>query len=283
MGRQFKMRHFVVSLVGILLMPWSAVAEQDFRERVSAATVETVEDIVEDVKAEINLGRIVAAKILGRYEPATQQQLTKYVSLVGSTVAQASGRPELDFRFAVLDTAEINAYAAPGGYIFITRGAIDLMEDEAELAGVLAHEVAHVSQKHIVKELNIKGSEKGSAAAGVAHMLGGAGGSARVAFNQAIDKAIGLLFVNGLKREDELEADRVGTLLATISGYDPKALHRYLERVKQVKGKESEILSHTHPPFDARLTALDTLFVTESLGAIRPATVKERFNLNIRQ
>ncbi len=265
------------ALTGTLLFgATSTSALADFRERVSATALTTTDALIADVKAEIEFGREVAARILGKYPLSKDDALLRYVSLVGGSVARHSGRTELAYRFGVLETDDLNAYAAPGGYIFITRGALALMEDEAELAAVLAHEIAHVTQKHIVKELDIKGMQK-SPEAGITHLLGGTGDPLRIAFAQAVDKAIDLLFSSGYKRQDEFEADRVGTLLAAQSGYDPLALQRYLERVSRIKGRQSAILTHTHPPFANRLAALRTLSDEEGLNAISAQNLKSRF------
>lgn len=268
----------IVSVVALLVLvtATAAYAVQDFRDRITTTRVATLDSITADVEAEIEFGRDVAAKILGRYRRYDDATLNRYVNLIGRAVAQNSTRPELTFRFTVVNTDEINAYAAPGGYIFLTHGALQLMDDESELAGVLAHEVAHVSQKHIVKELDIKGFEKDSEV-GLSRFLGGASDPARVAFAQAVNKAVEILFSEGLKKDDEYEADRVGTLLATETGYDPTALNRYLGRVQRIKGDKTAILSHTHPPFDQRIIRISALLKEEQLDRMNAPKVKKRF------
>src|SRR3989338_3678250 len=141
------------------LFTGTAIASEDFRRRKSQTLAEESFSTKDDVEAEIIFGREVAARILGRYKLYEDKNLARYINMVGRSAAQYANRPEIEFRFAILNTDIVNAFAAPGGYIFITKGALRLMEDEAELAGVLAHEVAHVSERHIVKELNIKGTE----------------------------------------------------------------------------------------------------------------------------
>lgn len=267
---------FSALLAGILACTAAQASEQAFRTRVSAYAERSVDAITQDVKAEIQFGRDVAARILGRHPIAENDKLNHYVRLVGHTVARNSTRPELKFHFALLDTDEINAYAAPGGYIFVTRGAMNLIEDESELAAVLAHEVGHVSERHIVKELDIKGKDA-SMGAGLAQMIGGAGETARIAFTQAVDKAVELLFETGLKKEDEFDADLVGTVLSTNTGYDPQALRRYLDRVREVKGDKTKILSHTHPPFVDRVRALDEFLLAENLNLASPKKLAARF------
>ncbi|MCW9005463.1 MAG: M48 family metalloprotease [Gammaproteobacteria bacterium] len=263
--------------VFVIMLVNSAMATQSFRQRASADQLLTPEDIESDVKAEIEFGRVVAARILGKYKLSEDYPLTKYVTLVGRALALNSNRPELIFHFGVLETKDINAYTAPGGYVFVTRGALNLMQDENELAGVLAHEIAHVTEMHIVEELDIKGTSSG-VGGGLARIFGSAAETTRVAFEQVIDKAVSLLFREGLNKLDEFEADQVGTMLSANSGYDPSALYRYLQRVKQYKGEQTAIVSKTHPSFNDRLIELANLSKEESLSGLNTKIDVNRFN-----
>lgn len=258
-----------VSLTGL------ALAGQDFRSRASHE-IASVGSLASDIKAELDFGRDVAAHILGRYGMREESEITRYVNLVGRSVALHGNRSDIEHRFAILDSETINAYAAPGGYVFITWGALQAMNDESELAGALAHEVAHVNQRHIVRALNIHGTEDG-ADTGLSRLVGASADPTRVAFAQAVDKAVALLFETGLERQDELEADRVGTMILASTGYDATALRRYLDRLGRKKGKQMDVLHSTHPPFDVRLTELDRLIAAEQLGKYRGPTVKSRF------
>lgn len=207
---------------------------------------------VEDVRAEIDFGREVAARIIGKYSLYDNDALTRYVNLVGKSLAQYANRPELDFTVGILDSNIINAYAAPGGFIFITRGAIDAMENESELAGVLAHEIIHVSQKHIVRELEIRGSDN-SSISGVSRLVGGATDAIKMAFVQAIDKAMNILLERGHKKDDELEADAMAVVLTAQANYDPRALLIYFEKIKKNRGEEMASIKKLHPPFEERI------------------------------
>ena len=102
------------------------------------------------VDEERELGREVSAKMIAAFHIFRNDALARYVNEVGATVAAQSERQDIQYHFAVLDSDEINAFSAPGGYVFITRAALKLCEDESELAGVLAHEVGHISGKHVV-------------------------------------------------------------------------------------------------------------------------------------
>jgi len=269
----------MLSLLALLVaccLPVTAYTADDqaWRQRASAAPPEMTSD---DVTEEIRFGREVAARLIGRYGLYNNDQLTKYVNLVGLSLAVNSNRPELTYHFAVLNTSEINAYAAPGGYIFVTKGAIDKMKDESELAGVIAHEMGHINGKHVVRELDIKATE-GSAVSGLARLIGGGTESARLAFSKAVDKAMDTLFTTGYKREDEIQADKETVMLCAVAGYDPAGLIRYFERISAAKGKSTEVLDKTHPAYDARILLLKE---TKTAAAIESAvlkTYKDRFS-----
>ena len=102
---------------------------------------------------EQQIGAGVSEKIRQRYGVVQDANVHRYVALVGTVLAQASSRPSIPWTFVVLDTDGVNAFAAPGGFVHITRGALALLQNEAELAGVLAHEIIHVSEKHTIRAI----------------------------------------------------------------------------------------------------------------------------------
>lgn len=270
------------SIITFFVLVWFAAAlafppavlseEANWRQRPTAGEAIGMDDIA----AEIDFGREVSARILGRYKLYDNPSLMKYVNLVGRSLVLNTNRGELDFHFAILDTDELNAYAAPGGYVFITKGAFALAKDESELAGVLAHEIAHITGKHVVKELNIQGTED-SPASGFARLVGGSSESARLAFSQAVDKALDMLFKDGYKREDEIQADKNAVLLCGLSGYAPAGLGKYLERIGATKGKKDEVLSKTHPSYEVRLAWLKETIAKEGIDTGSLKTNKDRF------
>lgn len=203
-------------------------------------------------EAEITIGRTVAGTVVGREPLLQNEELHNYVELVGQLVAEQSvRRGDLVFHFGILDTPEVNAYAAPGGYIFVTLGTLELLESEAELAAILAHEVAHVDARHVVDELRQgdmlrSAREEADLTGPLLDRVAGAGSS--------------LLFT-GLSRGDEMEADSLGLLYAAGAGYQPAAFIRALERMEVAEGapdagQRFRTLRTTHPPTGDRIEAL---------------------------
>ena len=115
--------------------------------------VQKIADLNVSEQEERDLGERVSGAVRSEFGVLQDQELTKYISLIGNTLAKASKRPDLKWEFIVLDTDGVNAFAAPGGLVHITKGALGLMRNEAELAGVLGHEIAHITEKHSVESL----------------------------------------------------------------------------------------------------------------------------------
>ncbi len=251
--------------------------EDNFHKRLFA-TIPDAPYTEDDIATEILFGRELASKVLGKYPPVKNDQLNAYVNKVGQVVAQMSERSELKYRFIVLDTDIINAFAAPGGYIFITKGALNNIEDESELAAILAHEIGHVELRHYVKKVKLR-SAKGSAEDGLGAILSGGGRAATQAFNEALDETMEILFNKGLQsKKDEFEADRTSVFLLANAGYDPTALMRYFNRIEKNQSEQVQILSETHPPLTERINEMDTLIEQNGLSNINLAKLQERFN-----
>lgn len=263
---------FTVAAALLLTVPAGA-------ENVTRTRVHHLQQTIgaEDIMAEIKFGKEVGARILGKYSLYKNDALTRYANLVAKTLAQYSNRPELAFTVGILDTDMINGFAAPGGYIFITRGAVDAMDDESELAAVIGHEMMHVCQRHIVKELNIHGTSD-SPVAGFSHMIGGAGEAVNLTFVRAVDEATNILFERGYKKQDEIEADTTGTMLAANAGYDPAALIRYFKKIKTGQEKEIASIRKLHPSFDERIEWINRSIEKDGLGGGGYKIGKERFN-----
>ncbi len=228
----------------------------------------------EDVQAEIDFGKKLAAGILGKNKLILDKKINQYLNTIGAMIVSFVGRPELRYYFAILDSDEINAYACPGGHIFITKGALKLMTNESQLAGVLAHEITHINQRHIVKQLNIKAKDN-SLNSNIAAVMGGG----QTAFFQMLGQGMDLLFTNGLKQEDEFEADSLSIEILVSTNYDVKSYHAFLDKVKMANEKKSEqTLGKTHPPMSNRLEKIKQIMSKNGLNDFNGNTNQQRFS-----
>src|SRR5262245_52071366 len=148
-----KNRAFLVSLTAAAVLIAAPTSTQ-FDKVVSIAKgVKKISDIKVTDAEERQIGQQVSDRIVEEFGVLQDANVTKYVALVGTVLAQGTSRPGLDWQFVVLDTEGVNAFAAPGGFVHITKGLLGLMKNEAELAGVLAHELTHVTEKHTVNAI----------------------------------------------------------------------------------------------------------------------------------
>ena len=201
---------------------------------------------------EVRIGQQISGNLLGAAPLVRDDSLQRYVNRVGRWVSLQSERPGLPWRFGVIESEDINAFAAPGGYIFLTKGLYRRLDNEAELAGVLAHEVGHVIRKHHLKLL-----QKSQAIAG----LGGLLGSKMADENQTIQNIIGNgaeVVARGLDKDAEYEADRIGVVLTARAGYDAYALPAVLADIGHVAKNDQRVslLFKTHPHPEERLGRL---------------------------
>lgn len=192
----------------------------------AADTKQKIDDLTFSDAEERQLGEQVSLKLRDRFGVYQDEKVTKYVTLVGAALAQASTRPTLDWKFIVLDTDGVNAYAAPGGLVHVTRGLLGIMKNEAELAGVLGHEITHVTAKHTIRAIQ---KSKGITTSAD---LAGSGGSVR---DQLIAKvaaaAFNKIFEGEFSREDENDSDKVGSELANKLGYSPNGIAEVLKKI----------------------------------------------------
>lgn len=205
------------------------------------------------------IGNAAAATLLGAVKPIQNQAVQDYVNKVGLWVALQSDRPDLPWRFAVVDSDDIDAFAAPGGYVFITRGLLEHMHSEAELAGVLGHEISHVVLKHHLNALQRAARlDLAGEAAQVGLASKGYNSTLDQQAFQKISNATRNLYSTGLDKGDELAADRMGAVLAARAGYDPYGLLAVLQTLEGVDPKSSkmQLLLATHPSPEDRISAL---------------------------
>lgn len=218
---------------------------------------------------EIEIGSGIASTLLGAAPLVKDKAVQEYVNKVGLWLALQTERPNLPWHFGVLDSPTVNAFAAPGGYVFITSGLLQRMHSEDELAGVLAHEISHVLRKHHLLAIQ-KSAKRGlmkDALGMVASNQGGLKG-------QALDKVLNAgieLYARGLDKADEFEADRMGVVIAARAGYDPYGLPAVLQTLDGISAKDSSLalMFKTHPTPAARLLALDQTMGTrmDAFGA----------------
>ncbi len=221
------------------------------------------DDLTITDQEERQLGEQVSANLVSKYGVYQDKDVTKYVSLLGGVVAQQSSRPGLKWTFIVLDTDGVNAFAAPGGLIHVTRGLLGLAKNEAELAGVLGHEITHVSVKHTVRAIQkSKGISMGTDQVG-----GGSVTNALVA--KMAEKAYHLILDGEFSREDENEADRVGVQLANKVGYAPSGLVDLLKKLdaRNTGREDRNGLFASHPATRDRIARLQQQITAEKLAA----------------
>lgn len=243
-----------------------------------------------ETQEEIEIGRDVAANVIAQFGLYEDEALADYVNSVGLSVARfateiqrgsaASSdvirerppRQDVPYRFAVIKSNILNAFAAPGGYIFITTGLLAALKDESQLAGVLAHEVAHVSQGHVMKEIQkvrmvnavIPGYVRATAEK-ARHM------------KQVTDLAVKMLW-KGLSRQDELESDGLAVDYAASAGYDASSFKEVLDMLK-TRAQTHKGLNHdvkfvlsTHPKPEDRIKAVDEKLKFAAFGGFKRQT-----------
>lgn len=219
------------------------------------------------------IGQSVAVAISNRYQLSNDQALNEYVNLVGLTVASVSPRSDINYAFGVLDTPSVGAYSAPGGYIFITTGALRLIQDEAELAGVLAHEVAHVAMDH--------GIEAVKAAKGADFVVSAAktyDQNVR-AYGRNVDVVVDTVLVKGYSRDQESRADTEAVKYLAAAGYDPNGLVRFLQNLQRQPNSGGGQLMSTHPGTAQRVAdAQRQVAQTRATGV----TLRDRYAANVR-
>jgi predicted Zn-dependent protease len=220
--------------------------------------LEKVQSLVFTEQEEQQIGRDVSAKLRERYGVVQDAAVHKYVTLVGSVLAKDSTRPSLRWTFIVLDTDGVNAFAAPGGFIHVTRGALALIRNEAELADVIGHEIAHVTEKHTLEAIRKSNIASEVAKATRSEVL-----------TRVTERAYGMILENSWDRGDETESDRIGITLANKAGYAPTGLAAFLTRLAERNKDLAERsgMFASHPEAKARLSELSKTISSAKLTA----------------
>lgn len=259
----------VVVMVSSLVVPIKG-AQFDVKKLIRGAEeVKEKAEIVKEIKRflpisteeEIEIGKGVAARIQQTYGIHRDDRIERYVALVGTAVSWQGKRKELAYSFTILDSEEVNAFAAPGGYIMITRGLLARMKNEAELACVLGHEIWHVEARHEMKRV-----QQAQIAGTIANRALSA--MSKQEFAEVTDLCYSIL-EKGRSREVELEADVKGVGLAAQVGYSPSAMEHLLARLKREprEGALSKLWA-THPDMDERGKELRSKYGHEKDGAL---------------
>jgi predicted Zn-dependent protease len=227
---------------------------------------------------ELAAGRAANAEVHKQYRVYDDDALQGYVNRVGQKLAAQSHRPNLNYHFTVLDSTEINAFALPGGYVFITRGILAYLNSEAELAAVLGHEIGHVTARHSVRQHSVaQAASLGFAIASIfvphINTIGG----------QNLSNLLGGALLSGYGREHELQADNLGARYLALSGYDPQAIIQVIGVLKNQETQDALLAKKegrearryhgvfaTHPDNDTRLKQV---VATAELQSVEPSVV----------
>jgi beta-barrel assembly-enhancing protease len=237
-------------------------SQADSLSRSTQAVGKTFEDITPE--QEYYIGRAVAATVLSQYRPFSQAELNHYVNLVGQTLAQASNRPQTfgGYHFQVADSMEINAFAAPGGLIVVTRGLLLCCKTEDALAAVLAHEIGHVQNQdglRAIKTSRLSSAFTILAAEGAKQYAGRNLTQLTEVFEGAVGDVVNTLVVSGYSREQERQADEAAIIILKRVGYNPYALVEMLTVMKSQLKAGGSGFAKTHPDPQDRINAIRSL------------------------
>src|SRR5258706_2626042 len=226
---------------------------------------------------EEEIGKSSAAKLIHVFGLYENEPMTRYVNLVGLSLARQSTRREVPYHFGILDSEVVTAYAMPGGFVFITRGALANMSSEAELAGVLAHEIAHVEGRHLEKEVRAKKATAWAVEEGTAKLP--TPQELKNIANDIVSKAL----TSGYSRDREDDADKRGVDIAADTGYDATGLRSFLQVLAKAaaEGENARQLNAwnaTHPPYAERVSRLNTVLNGKSGGVVLDSRFRESIN-----
>jgi len=243
------------------------------------AVAKTFEDFTPE--QEYYIGRTVGAVILDKYKPYANQNANTYVNLIGQSLAKASDMPETfgGYHFLIQDSDEINALAAPGGLIFVTRGILKCCRHEDAVAAVLAHEIGHIQAKHGLQAIKKSRVTSAITTLGVegAKTFGGEElAQLTDTFENSISDITATLVNKGYSRSFEHEADKAAVTILTRMGYDPYALIDMLKVMNTQLKPGGLDFAKTHPSPESRIADIQTL-CEKPAGMVKPKVRQDRF------
>jgi len=246
-------------------------------------TAQAVERSFERItpEQEYYIGRSVAATILHRYPPQNDEALNRYLNILGQILAQASDRPETfgGYHFQALDSEEINAFAAPGGFILVSKGLLRCCRNEDELAAVLAHEIGHIQGQHglrAIRASRLTDAFTILAAESAKNLAGQEAAALTQAFEGSIGDITATLMNSGYSRALERDADRAAIRILERVGYDPRALVGMLETMKRRLRPGGLDFAKTHPDPAERIADIRR-FIAAPPAAAAPPERAQRF------
>jgi predicted Zn-dependent protease len=216
---------------------------------------------------EYYIGRAVGANILSSYKIyGAKPALTAYLNKICGAIVINSPKPDIynGYHVNILDSAEINAFATSGGHIFITRGLIDSADSEDALAGVIAHEIAHIQLQHSIKAITNSRINQALMVTGISAVGVAAGMDVKEltdVFNQSVGEIVNTLLNKGYSREQEYDADATALSLLAAAGYSPSGLIDMLRQLEKTQGSHAGGFNKTHPSPAERLGSAEKLAV----------------------
>jgi predicted Zn-dependent protease len=258
--KTFSISLFLVLLCLFVLNPSAAQAQQGKAGQDISGALSQMDTMLNQEKREYTpeeeyyLGRAVGANILSFYKPYTRnRELTDYLNRICSAITVNSPQPELynGYHVMILDSQEINAFATPGGHIFLSRGLVEAVNSEDALAAVIAHETAHILLKHgitMIKDMALTQdlSRTGTAAAGTAAREAGMDAEL-LSFGNSVNAVVNAMVKNGYSRQQEYAADDAALILMAAAGYDPAALIEMLQLLEGAQKAHPGGFNTTHP------------------------------------
>lgn len=274
-------RILFIFCIGLLVTVPARAFDLDFNKVLDLAKNAQKATKTIDEAEEIEIGHGIASNLLGASPLLENSKVQQYVNQVGRWVSLHTERPDLPWQFGVLESTDINAFATPGGTIFITQGLLLRLSNESELAGVLAHEMVHVLRKHHLAALQ-KSARMDIASTLAGEALKDKGNS------EVLDKAIKAgteVYARGLDKNDEFEADRMGVVIATRAGYNPYGLPAVLQMLDESNAQDSSLalMFKTHPAPHDRLVLLDKEMGDNFNDYPPPTLADKRFGSQISQ